>query len=107
MEDALISPMGFMILSGAGLLEASNENKIKVHKTKVTNKINYHEGNVTVDLDEKPYFVTKDNRDSDNLNIEFGSTYELDNSGKNNFIYIMDLDNGEVCSEQYIHTSIK
>jgi len=31
MEDALISPAGFMILSGAGLIEASTDNKIKVH----------------------------------------------------------------------------
>ncbi|MEG0775632.1 hypothetical protein [Clostridium sp.] len=33
MEDALISPMGFAILSGAGLVEASSTKKINVHKT--------------------------------------------------------------------------
>ena len=33
MEDALISPTGFAILSGAGLVEANENNKIKVHKT--------------------------------------------------------------------------
>jgi hypothetical protein len=32
MEDALISPTGFSILSGAGLVEASGSSKIKVHK---------------------------------------------------------------------------
>ena len=33
MEDALISPEGFMILSGAGLIEASSDNKIYQHVT--------------------------------------------------------------------------
>lgn len=33
MEDALISPMGFAILSGAGLIEAGSSNKINVHMT--------------------------------------------------------------------------
>lgn len=33
MEDALISPLGFMILSGAGLIEADTDNKITVHAT--------------------------------------------------------------------------
>lgn len=33
MEDALLSPLGFAILSGAGLVEATAENKIKVHAT--------------------------------------------------------------------------
>ena len=33
MEDALISPLGFMILSGAGLIEADSNNTIVVHAT--------------------------------------------------------------------------
>lgn len=33
LEDALISPLGFAILSGAGLAEASAEKPIKVHQT--------------------------------------------------------------------------
>ena len=33
MEDALISPEGFMILSGAGLIEASNEKPVIQHVT--------------------------------------------------------------------------
>lgn len=33
LEDALISPLGFAILSGAGLAEASVEKPIKVHQT--------------------------------------------------------------------------
>ena len=33
MEEALISPVGFAILSGAGLVEATSEKKINVHMT--------------------------------------------------------------------------
>ena len=39
MEDALISPAGFMILSGAGLIEASEGKTIKVHTTEQTDKV--------------------------------------------------------------------
>lgn len=107
MEDALISPMGFMILSGAGLLEASEENKIKVHKTKVSNDIDIVDGNMAITLNDKPYFVLKDGQDFDNTILEPNKIYDLDNSGKNNFIYVMSLENGEVNSEPYIPMSIK
>lgn len=33
MEDALLSPLGFSILSGAGIVDATAENKINVHAT--------------------------------------------------------------------------
>lgn len=33
MEDALISPLGFSILSGAGVVEAGTDNIIKIHQT--------------------------------------------------------------------------
>ena len=36
MEDALISPAGFMILSGAGLIQGSKNKTIKVHTTEQT-----------------------------------------------------------------------
>ena len=86
MEDALISPAGFMILSGAGLVEASSENKIKVHTTEQTNKVAVEKDTdgkvteVTITLDSKPY-------------------YEADED----FIYVMLLDdNGEIATEPYI-----
>ncbi len=41
MEDALISPAGFSILSGAGLVSADNNNKIKVHTTERTVDIEF------------------------------------------------------------------
>ena len=39
MEDALISPAGFMILSGAGLIEGSDEAKIQVHVAEQTDEV--------------------------------------------------------------------
>ena len=87
MEDALISPAGFMILSGAGLINATTNNTIKVHATEqLVAKINKDtsSGEVTsveVTLSEKPY--------------EDATTNE-------NYIYVMLLDNGEVVTEPYI-----
>ena len=82
MEDALISPTGFMILSGAGLIEASEENTIKVHTTEQTNQVKIAEdGTITIELAEAPY---------------------VDEDSKENFVYVMLLNNGEVVSEPYI-----
>ena len=85
MEDALISPAGFMILSGAGLVEASSENKIKVHTTEQTNKVEADDdGVVTITLESEPFH-------------EAGEDY----------IYVMLLDdNGEISTEPYIPASV-
>ena len=80
MEDALISPAGFMILSGAGLVDASENAKIKVHTTEQTNDVKVDGGAVKVTLKEAPY----------------------DAEGED-YIYVMLLDdNGEVATEPYI-----
>ena len=87
MEDALISPAGFMILSGAGLIEASSKDTLKVHTTEQTDKVNVitdESGKVTdvqIVLSEKPYTNRKSHED---------------------LIYVMRLNNGEVDSEPYI-----
>ena len=63
MEDALISPAGFMILSGAGLVEAE-EKAIKVHTTEQTDKVtveasgegtNYKVSDVIITLESIPF----------------------------------------------------
>ena len=84
MEDALISPAGFMILSGAGLVEASEDAPIKVHTTEQTDKVVVSEGKVTITLSDIPY------------DLENGEDY----------IYVMKLDNGEVVTEPYIPTIV-
>ena len=90
MEDALISPAGFMILSGAGLVEASDETTVKVHTTEQTNKVTVEkdtDGKVTsvsIELEAAPY-------------TEAGE----------DFVYVMLLDsNGEIATEPYIPTVV-
>ena len=92
MEDALISPAGFMILSGAGLIEADSNNKIKVHMTERTKVESAGASGVTIKLSQKPYYIPAD--------VEAGTEDDLST------IYVMLLRNGEVVSEPYIPKSI-
>jgi hypothetical protein len=88
MEDALISPAGFMILSGAGLIEASDDSPIIVHTTEQTNKVtvNKEEGYAEITLSDYPHF---------------------ENDGED-YIYVMLLDDrGEVATEPFIATAEK
>ena len=88
MEDALISPAGFMILSGAGLVEANSTDTLKVHtneqiqlKSSGTDA-NFNASDKTITLAKRPY-----------------------TEGTEDWIYIMKLDqNGEVDSEPFIGT---
>ena len=84
MEDALISPAGFMILSGAGLTEASAEATIKQHTTEQTDAVVVDGTTVTITLAEVPY--TKEGED---------------------FIYVMLMNNGEVTSEPFIPEKVE
>ena len=81
MEDALISPAGFMILSGAGLIEGSNEKKINVHVAEQTDEVYLTTtGNVFVVVDQ-----------------------ELSKS-PDATIYVMTTENDEITSEPFIGT---
>lgn len=82
MEDALISPEGFMILSGAGLIEATDAKPLYQHIAETTDDFTVNQnGSVTILVDKKPY---------------------LPENGKDNFAYVMLIKNGEVASEPYI-----
>ena len=99
MEDALISPEGFMILSGAGLVEASEGTPIYQHMMETTDEVfvatstnmaegaplagidGLEEGNVVVFVENAPY-LPKDKKD--------------------NFAYIMLTSDGEPNSEPFI-----
>ena len=85
MEDALISPEGFMILSGAGLIEATSDKPIYQHVTETIDKgdviINSTESTVTILLSQKPY-----------LPADKGE----------NFAYVMFMRDGEIVTEPYI-----
>ena len=83
MEDALISPEGFMILSGAGLIEAGAEEKaIKQHATSVV-------------------MVSKDDIDDNNV-LTFSLEVEPYVANDGNYIYAMLMNKGEIVSEPYI-----
>ena len=83
MEDALISPAGFMILSGAGLIDATETEPIMVHTTEQVANAKLNEtGDVVITLSEEPHF-----------------------SANEDFIYAMVMHNGEVDSEPYIPAS--
>ena len=85
MEDALISPEGFMILSGAGLVEATEKKPIYQHMTETIDGadvvVNATEGLVTIPMSSKPYIP--------------------DNKGEN-FAYVMFMRDGEIITEPYI-----
>ena len=88
MEDALISPAGFMILSGAGLVEASTNATIKQHTTEQTNNVVVEGTTVKITLAEEPYAPT------------ISGTKDL------GYIYVMLMNGDEVVSEPYIPQSV-
>ena len=92
MEDALISPEGFMILSGAGLIEASAGKPIYQHLTERVDHsvvdVDSNGSTITIPVSKKPYFpVDKDGK----LVTDEG-----------NYAYIMLVKNDEIISEPYI-----
>lgn len=92
MEDALISPEGFMILSGAGLVEASPDNKIKQHVTQTVGK--------TKDI--VPANTGKDIK-TDGLIVPVSYAPYLDNKHKDDdYVYVFFMKDGEIISEPYL-----
>ena len=85
MEDALISPEGFMILSGAGLIEASDNNKIYQHVVETTDKFTTA---TTADDDATDGFT---------IYVEKQPHY----SEKDDYIYVMARIGDEIVSEPY------
>ena len=83
MEDALISPEGFMILSGAGLIDATGTKPIYQHMTETVDMrgIKPSGTGMAIHVSELPY-MPKENSD--------------------NFAYVMLIKNGEIISEPHI-----
>ena len=110
MEDALISPAGFMILSGAGLTEASSAETIKQHITEQTEKIEKDEtGKVTtITLKEMPYWPGLVDYSIEDFGVPTSDNeYQITRGAKEgHWIYVMALKDGEVISEPYIPTAI-
>ena len=112
MEDALISPISFSILSGAGVIDASESTPLYMHTTEQTDKVvvtssgeganalNY----VQIQLTQKPYVRGNVALDAATNQIVYSSTGP---SSKEDFIYVMVLDDrGEVISEPYIASEV-
>lgn len=85
MEDALISPIGLSILTGAGLIDSGSSSPIVIHTTE------------TFDLEGKV--------DDTTVTITLTNTpYEMENKDENT-VYVMFLDDrGEIITEPYIPT---
>ena len=95
MEDALISPAGFAILSGAGLIDAGETDPrtgkprtVKIHTTEQTDLVTVDNNKVEIVLTDVPYFPEAAERRGED------------------FIYVMIMDNGEVVSEPYIPSEV-
>ena len=92
MEDALISPLGLMILTGAGLTEGANtaEGKIQVHTTDTIGK---NEG-----------FTYEGTEGSEKVTITLSAKEPISEIDKK--IYVMPLVNGEIQSEPYYGNAV-
>ena len=88
MEDALISPEGFMILSGAGLIEANANNTIKQH--------------ITETIDKSDITVVGDSADTVTYTIKISNKPYMPANEGDNFAYVLFVKDGEVISEPYI-----
>ncbi len=88
MEDALISPEGFMILSGAGLIDATDAKPIYQHVTETIDRMDVNtesEDDFVIPLTNKPFLPN--NR-----------TDAFDG----NFAYVMFMRDGQIITEPYI-----
>ena len=91
MEDALISPEGFMILSGAGLIDATEGKPIYQHVTETVDVMDVklegdgNDASCTIPLSQKP-FLPNDREDAFD----------------GNFAYVMFMRDGVIISEPYI-----
>ena len=93
MEDALISPAGFMILSGAGLIEGTEDAPIQVHVAETTDKVEYTAASGEGD-DATPAEVI--------IELE-----QIPSANAAATIYVMVMKDGEITTEPYIATCIE
>lgn len=91
MEDALISPEGFMILSGAGLVEAKKDQYIYQHVTEVV------DGAKLVSSSE-----VDGNNTSAVIQIPLKKRPHLPDNQGDNFAYVMFMRDGSIVTEPYI-----
>ena len=94
MEDALISPEGFMILSGAGLIDAEPGKPIYQHMTETVDaSVIKGSGTVHIPLSEVPYLGS--------------AATEAAYNEPEDYCYVMLIKDGEIISEPYIPKHIE
>ena len=117
MEDALISPAGFSILTGAGLIDAQDKSVI-MHTTEQTDKIKFYNDSgaeitgalndvarIGIIVSGNPYLGKNRIGTTTGSGDNAVTTYQAD--PKEDFIYVMLLDDhGEVHSEPYIASEV-
>ena len=96
MEDALISPEGFMILSGAGLIDATEGKPIYQHMTETIDASAVHMNGTTavIDLSEVPYLGPEVKKTQGGQEASYGAPED--------YCYVMLIKDGEIVSEPYI-----
>ena len=88
MEDALISPVGIMILTGAGLIDSGESTPIYVHTTE------------QIQLDDN-------NFDNGVITLSYDPYDDAADSLKGDYIYVMRLNSdGDIATEPFIATKV-
>lgn len=110
MEDALISPEGFSILTGAGLVQGE-ETPVIMHTTEQTDKVEITKSGddisyATIELSYCPYFGAAAQRIVDNSSAVDTAITGLTVDGKEDYIYIMRMEDGQIISEPYIPSEV-
>ena len=109
MEDALISPEGFSILTGAGLIDG-DETPVIMHTTEQTNKVKFltdtgteitaasnlvNLDHVEIELSQEPYL-------GQNVTYTPGTEVNPVVQQAEDFIYVMVMKDGDIISEPFI-----
>ena len=91
MEDALISPESLSVLTGAGLMEASEDTPIYQHVVESTNDMTLSGETLTVKVDREPFLPTPRTSANDPYVVE-----------NDNYAFVMFTKDGEIISEPYV-----
>lgn len=112
MEDALISPEGFMILSGAGLIEASANNKIQQHVTQTIDKKDVLKFDPTLKAALEKSYVSNDEKmtalkaiTSVDIPLNYEPYFDK-TSADEDYVYVFFMKNGEIISEAYLSHNV-
>lgn len=112
MEDALISPEGFMILSGAGLIEASANNKIQQHVTQTIDKKDVLKFDPALKAALKKSYISNDEKmtalkaiTSVDIPLNYEPYFDK-TSADEDYVYVFFMKNGEIISEAYLSHNV-